>query len=381
MPRSSNLTSIELQKLAIGQIDLAAGYPNLELPSWIEQVYNNQSGQQYSQEFVWQVGKLRDIDDSLTSAVLRLLALNDQIAGNVCVLPNGSTAINRVVASMALTGGQIVVSSPSFDVIAATVSEFHNCSLNIVNALDIHEFDVELIIDAIDSECVGVILCSPENPTGAVLSEQDIFRITERAAKFGATVFIDHCFCFCSEDGDTVPLIANSAHPDSSWIMLWDTGKTFGLAQEKLAFLISSSDLFPILVDRVRVLCFDTPLRTKRLFLEIFRDTRITSYLTEFQTTISKNRGALRTKIDAKHVMCHLPQTTSLALIKLCNETYRDLENKVHMVPLNVFFAMNDDFSSMHVNWYRVALARDHSEFLRAVNDINEAISRHVPYT
>jgi hypothetical protein len=61
MSKSSELTSIELKKLAVGQVDLAAGYPNLKLPNWIERIYNDRIGQEYSEEFSWPVGKLRDI--------------------------------------------------------------------------------------------------------------------------------------------------------------------------------------------------------------------------------------------------------------------------------------------------------------------------------
>lgn len=379
MSKSSELTAIELEKLSIGKLDLAAGYPCLKLPSWIEQIYNEGTGRNFSDEFAWSVGRLREIDEELARAVASLLALDGKLARNMCILPNGSTAVNRVVASMAMTGGQIVGSSPSFDVIAATVSEFHNCSLKVVSSLDSNEFDVEGILEAIDAECVGVVLCSPDNPTGAILTGKDIYRITERAAKFGAIVFIDHCFCFCGHDSVGSPLVANFAHPDSNWVMLWDTGKTIGLAQEKLAFLFSSDIVFSAILDRVRVLCFDTPLRTKRLFLDILQDGRIENYLTEFRSTIAQNREALETKIKQKGFRCYLPQTTSIAHIYLCDESAHYLRDQVHMVPLSVFCLAGKTDSDRYDNWYRLALAREHGEFLRAIDHIDRAISRYVP--
>lgn len=379
MSKSSELTSIELKKLAVGQVDLAAGYPNLKLPNWIERIYNDRIGQEYSEEFSWPVGMLRDIDDCLKSAVSSLLALDDKLAKNMCILPNGSTAINRVVASMAMVGGRIVVSSPSFDVVAATISEFHNCSLKVVSALSTNEFDVDRIIQAIDAECVGVVLCSPDNPNGAILSGKDIYRITERAADFGATVFIDQCFCFCGHDSFGPPLVANFAHPDSNWIMLWDTGKTIGLAQEKLAFLFSSDRTFPAILDRVRVLCFDTPLRTKRLFWDILQDARFENYLTEFRNTIAQNREALETMLKEKSARFYLPRTTSVALINLSKASAEYLTDRVHMVPLSVFSLTCVTDSDRYDNLYRIALAREHDEFSRAIYHIDKAISRNVP--
>jgi len=379
MSKSSELTSIELKKLAVGQVDLAAGYPNLNLPNWIERIYNDRIGQEYSEEFSWPVGKLRDIDDCLKSAVSSLLALDDKLAKNMCILPNGSTAINRVVASMAMVGGRIVVSSPSFDVVAATISEFHNCSLKVVSALSTNEFDVDRIIQAIDADCVGVVLCSPDNPNGAILSGNDIYRITERAADFGTTVFIDQCFCFCGHDSVGPPLVANFAHPDSNWIMLWDTGKTIGLAQEKLAFLFSSDRMFPAILDRVRVLCFDTPLRTKRLFWDILQDARFENYLTEFRNTIAQNREALETMLKEKGARFYLPRTTSVALISLSNASAEYLTDRVHLVPLSVFSLTCETDSDRYDNLYRIALAREHDEFSRAIYHIDRAISRNVP--
>ena len=95
MSKSSELTSIELKKLAVGQVDLAAGYPNLKLPNWIEKIYNDRIGQEYSEEFSWPVGKLRDIDECLKSAVSSLLALDDKLAKNMCILPNGTPVMDK----------------------------------------------------------------------------------------------------------------------------------------------------------------------------------------------------------------------------------------------------------------------------------------------
>ena len=289
MSNSSELTVIELEQLAAGEVDLASGYPSIELPKWLEQVYGEVSGSSISDEVVWPAWRFREIDEDLTRAVASLLALDSGQVKNVCILPNGSTAINRVVAFMAMAGGKIVVSSPSFDVIAATISEFKNCSLKVISSLETNEFDVEGILDAINADCVGVVLCSPDNPTGAILTEKDIYRITEHAARYGITVFIDQCFCLCGHDSVVPPLVARSAYPGSNWVMLWDTGKTIGLAHEKLAFLVSSESVFDSILDRVRVLCFDTSFRTKRVFLEIFQDVRFESYLTEFRSTVAKN--------------------------------------------------------------------------------------------
>lgn len=293
MSKSSELTVIELEQLAAGEVDLAAGYPSIKLPKWLEQVYGDVSGSNVSDEVTWPAWRFREIDKNLARAVASLLALDSGQVKNVCILPNGSTAINRVVAFMAMAGGQIVVSSPSFDVIAATISEFKNCSLKVVSSLETNEFDVEGILEAINAECVGVILCSPDNPTGAILTEKDIYRITERAARFGTTVFIDQCFCLCGHDSVVPPLVARYAYPGSNWVMLWDTGKTIGLAHEKLAFLVSSKSVFDSILDRVRVLCFDTSFRTKRIFLEIFQHVSFESYLADFRGAITKNREAL----------------------------------------------------------------------------------------
>lgn len=379
MPKSSELTVIELEQIADGEVDLAAGYPSMKLPNWLEQVYGDGSGSSISDEFTWPAWKLRRIDEDLTRAVASLLALDSGLAKNICILPNGSTAVNRVVAFMAMAGGQIVVSSPSFDVIAATISEFQNCSLKVVSSLETNEFDVEGILEAINEECVGVVLCSPDNPTGAILTENDIYRITERAAKFGTTVFIDQCFCFCGHDSVLPPLVARSAYPDSNWVMLWDTGKTIGLAHEKLAFLVSSESVFDSILDRVRVLCFDISFRTKRVFLDILRDVRLESYLTEFRGAIAKNREALETAFKEKGLTCYLPLTTSMAHIRLCDASADDLKGKVHMVPLSVFFLTDENEPNRYDKWYRVALAREHSEFLRAIEQIDRATSRNVP--
>ncbi|KPN63008.1 FAD dependent oxidoreductase [Aliiroseovarius crassostreae] len=89
-------------------------------------------------------------------------------------------------------------------------------------------------------------------------------------------------------------------------------------------------------------------------------------------------------------VLVQLAETEAKSGVELIEgvELYRNSEEalppwfsippKFSMLPLQVFSLSDEGESNGCDKWYRVALAREHCEFLRAIDQINRATSRYV---
>ncbi len=102
-----------------------------------------------------------------------------------------------------------------------------------------------------------LLLCNPHNPTGRVLSEQELRRIGELCLKHNVIIFSDEIHCDIIFRGRHIPLPTIS--PDIARITLvgLNASKTFNLADLRSGAVLSESDnlleTFAAELDRVKV--------------------------------------------------------------------------------------------------------------------------------
>lgn len=74
-----------------------------------------------------------------------------------------------------------------------------------------------------------LVLCNPNNPTGHILSREELARIAELSAKYGVTVFSDEIFADVNFGDAPVPAYADVAGKEALAITCTSLGKTFSL--------------------------------------------------------------------------------------------------------------------------------------------------------
>lgn len=99
-------------------------------------------------------------------------------------------------------------------------------------------------LDAAVDHCEVLVLCNPNNPTGASIAPSVLLEWAARLAARGGWLVVDQAF------GDTAPhhsVAAHSAQP--GLIVLCSVGKFFGLAGLRLGFVAASAPLLDGLAD------------------------------------------------------------------------------------------------------------------------------------
>ena len=107
----------------------------------------------------------------------------------------------------------------------------------------VQEIDYPHLADALDS-CDVMVVCNPNNPTGASVTPEVLLHWARRLAERGGWLVVDEAF------GDTLPLQSVAAHADmAGLIVLRSVGKFFGLAGLRLGFVAADGVLLAGLRD------------------------------------------------------------------------------------------------------------------------------------
>ena len=99
-------------------------------------------------------------------------------------------------------------------------------------------------LDAAVAECDVMVVCNPNNPTGACVPAERLLAWAEELAARGGWLVVDEAF------GDTAPANSVAAHSNrQGLIVLRSIGKFFGLAGLRLGFVAAHAALLQALAD------------------------------------------------------------------------------------------------------------------------------------
>ena len=186
--------------------------------------------------------KLAHLDHALISNYPDHQELQNQL-GQYCNIPadrivvtaGGDDGIDRVIRH-AIQGPAktIVPHSPSFEMVDIYCRN-HGGSMTHVPWLA-GDFPVRQFVDQIDQQTALVVLTSPNNPTGGVISVDVIHEVNQAAKKVGAKLLIDHAYI---EFADQNPIAELTA--DDNLIIIRTFSKAWGLAGLRVGYLLAPS--------------------------------------------------------------------------------------------------------------------------------------------
>jgi aspartate/methionine/tyrosine aminotransferase len=382
----SPLTDQELLISQAAQLDVGAGYPNLELPPWMRAIITDNSDFDLTYGFSPQVSNkaVRQLTSDLLVAVCDLLGLQRDFSDNGFVTFSGSAALNRTVETLVKTGRTVISSSPTIDIIPSMIGEQAGAHAIYIPTKSGFDVDLDRIREMISDTTDCIILTSPENPSGNVISESDLTEIARLAIDHGVTLVVDQCFALIDPFATGVPLLPDVAPEGLSWVFLWDTGKTFGLNEDKLGFLFCSADLKGRLSQSLNVLQFDVSRRLKIMFRRLFEEATRRDYPSFLSNRVRANIELAEEACAGTGLRPIRPDAGSFLLLDVTHSRYsaEDLCNRLlidhglGLIRTNSFFqpdhngAMADD----HDTYLRVAMAREEVVIQTAFSRISAAV-------
>ena len=382
---SSHLTHQELRIARSATLDVGAGYPHLTLPDWLRaEVWDtSQFGEIYAFPPDWSPETARRVTLELLESACRLLGISTHHAAHGFVTFSGSASLDRVIESQVGHGRSVITTSPCIDIIPGMFSERHEANVIYVPANDRFGLDLAGLADRLDSRTDCIVLTSPENPTGNVISAADLAAVSELAAERGISLVLDQCFGLIDPFKNGIPLLPNLAPEDLDWIFLWDTGKTFGLNEDKLGFIFCSPSLYPRISQRLNILQFDVSRRLKYLFLRIFDAALTNDYPLKLSEAVRSNIALAERACANSTLRALRPNAGSFLLLDTSESaegadalaTRLLREARVGVIRTDSFFHPTPS-PEQRDRYLRIALAREPGVLAEALDRILEVAAR-----
>jgi hypothetical protein len=388
-----SLTEQQREGKSERRFDLATGYPLFPLSGELIELVAHWT--KFSLLQGAQAEQLQDpflVHESLNlEAVGTLLDVPSHISERFRVTFSGSIALDRAIEAIwkiAANNGKgrlsVVTSDPSIDITRDMFAERFEVDFTVVeqfcnaksNELDVDRFvsTIRKIAAMKKSSQIVVSIESPVNPTGAFWSSEDLLLIAEETARADGIILADHCFLIAGiQRPNLIPSVFHLPPGACRWIAIWDTGKTFDVGGDKLAFIGCSDDEVATAVDAaLYVIQYAASKRSFAVFSQLFRHPNILGYVDGLGKACRVNLDTLA-RCAGPHIEISAPRSGTFAWLNVrqsgldgADVRSKWLNSGVATVSGNTFY-----FDLPERDEYvRIALARTEGYFGEAMHQL-----------
>ena len=342
----------------------------MALPDWLESLALDTSYLQkmYSLPETQHQKELTDLDRKVLQSATKLLNAKPLEKFSGLITRSGSMAIHRTMAHLSKNHSRVALLSPAIDLYHAFADELNfqaqTYTVSVNDDLDIDSF----IAFVKEKGCDAIFTAMPNNPTGTNLRPGDLEKLVSFCRKEDVTLVLDACFALV---GKKSPFLSElyCLSDDLSWILLWDTGKTFGLRHRKIGLVWCSKNNESGIRNQIRNLEFEIPLAEKLFFIDVFSHAIKNDYISFFNRAIANNKNYIKNAFS----LC-VPEYGSFVALELPEGmTPENLveETGVGVIDWNTFLPTTADTPT---NRIRLCIARD-------IDTIKDGMKRLCDYT
>ena len=233
----------EMSALAVatGSINLGQGFPDTDGPAEIARVAADAvltgRGNQYPPG-----PGIPELRQAIAAHQKRFYGLDVDPDTEVLVTAGATEAIAAAMLALLEPGDEVIAFEPYYDSYAASIAMAGATRVPVTLRPPAFRPDLDALRDAVTSRTRLILLNSPHNPTGMVLSRSELAAIASLAVERDLLVVSDEVYEHMVFDGEHVPIASLPGMRDRT-VTISSAGKTFSFTGWKVGWVTGTSAL------------------------------------------------------------------------------------------------------------------------------------------
>ena len=268
---------------------------------------------------------------------------------HITITAGGTQAIYTAITAVVEPGDEVIVFDPAYDCYEPAVTLCGGKTIHVNLSFPEYSVPWEEVEECMNDRTKLIIINSPHNPSGALISENDIRRLEELCERYGTYVLSDEVYEHITFDGKPHLSVLGSERLRSRSFVVFSFGKTFHTTGWKMGYCVAPSEL-------------TTEFRKVHQFLVFSCNTPIQYALAEYMSApdtylglpafYQAKRDIFRAALESSRfevLDCHGTYFQLLGYQSISEDRDVDLAKKltreigVASIPTSVFYADNTD--------------------------------------
>ncbi|MFE8702403.1 aminotransferase [Cytobacillus sp. FJAT-54145] len=324
-----------------GVISLGVGEPDF-VTSWTIREAAISSLEQGYTSYTANAG-LMELREEITYYLNKSFDVSYSPKNEVIVTVGASQALDIALRAIINPGEEVIVIEPSFVSYSPLVTLAGGKAVPVQTTKD-SDFKVlpHQLENALTPRTKAIMLCSPNNPTGSMLSESELREIAKIAIKYDLLILSDEIYAELSYDEGYVSLSSIEGMRERT-ILISGFSKGFAMTGWRLGFVCAPEEIAQAMLKIHQYSMMCAPTMAQFAALEALKSGK--EDVLEMKKSYRRRRNYFVQSLNEIGLECHIPGGAfyafpSIKSTGLTSEQFAEkllLEEKVAVVPGNVF--------------------------------------------
>ncbi|MEI5891143.1 aminotransferase [Bacillus cereus] len=331
-----------------GVISLGAGEPDFVTPWNVRQACIRSLEQGYT-SYTANAGLL-ELRQEIAKYLKKQFAVSYDPNEEIIVTVGASQALDVAMRAIINPDDEVLIIEPSFVSYAPLVTLAGGVPVPVATTLE-NEFKVqpEQIEAAITAKTKAILLCSPNNPTGAMLNKAELEEIAVIVEKYNLIVLSDEIYAELVYD-EVYTSFASIQNMREHTILISGFSKGFAMTGWRLGMIAAPVQFSELMLKIHQYSMMCAPTMSQFAALEALRAGN--DEVIRMRDSYKKRRNFMTTSFNEMGLTCHLPGGAfyvfpSISSTGLSSADFAEqllLEEKVAVVPGSVFGESGEGF-------------------------------------
>lgn len=331
-----------------GVISLGVGEPDFVTPWNVRQACIRSLEQGYT-SYTANAGLL-ELRQEIAKYLKKQFAVSYDPNDEIIVTVGASQALDVAMRAIVNPDDEILIIEPSFVSYAPLVTLAGGVPVPVATSLE-DEFKVQpdQIEAAITTKTKAILLCSPNNPTGAMLNKSELEKLAVIVEKYNLIVLSDEIYAELVYD-EVYTSFASIQNMREHTILISGFSKGFAMTGWRLGMIAAPVQFSELMLKIHQYSMMCAPTMSQFAALEALRGGN--DEVIRMRDSYKKRRNFMTTSFNEMGLTCHVPGGAfyvfpSIASTGLSSAEFAEqllLEEKVAVVPGNVFGGSGEGF-------------------------------------
>lgn len=282
LPNLSVTIFSEMTQLADahGAINLSQGFPDYAVPAELTALvakYMQQGCNQYAP-----MPGVPQLRDQISAKVWQLYGAKYDPAREITITSGATEALFAAITAVVRKGDEVVVLEPAFDSYTPVISLCGGIPVYIQLKFPGYRIAWDEVRDAISEKTRAIILNSPHNPTGAVLTRHDISSLIQIVQDSNIVIISDEVYEHIIFDGCTHQSMAHYPQLAERSFVISSFGKTYHATGWKIGYCLAPAALSNEIRKIHQYLTFSSNTPVQHALAEFMQKKEVYLRLSEF---------------------------------------------------------------------------------------------------
>jgi len=211
-----------------------------------------------------------------------------------------------------------------------------------------------------------VFLCNPNNPTGTVLSKEQVLGIAGQCREHNCLLIVDEAYVEFTDRPQDVTVLPEARHYDNL-VVLRSLTKFFAMPGLRLGYLVAA----PSLVETLRAMQQPWPLNTFSMVVGVELLTQV-EYITRSRQCLRKLRDDFQRAITEMPGLQPFPSAVNFTLCRIQTPTITASALTQRLISQGILIRNCDDFTGLeHGRFIRLAIGsqEDNKQLFSALHE------------